>query len=429
MYKNACVQKKLKAISGPVLRNMIFHTLDGAFFMAAMVFLDQFTIMLAFIRQVVNDPLMISLIPAAVAVGFNTPGLFSAPLMRKLRIPHLFLSVAGIFQRLMILFLALFTKVMTGMSPMQAGLTASMFYFLFAAVGGTTGPAWLDLLARTIPSNYRARVVAVRNAAGAGAGVVFPVAIGLVLMKFDFPRNYRYLFLAAFLLLILSLLSFIMIRDVPPAAEPEGVRRTGYREFIRTIRKRDPNFFRFLAGRILFAFAAVSLSYFTLWFFKRNPGQDDAVVAGFALALNISKVLSGLLLGVIGDRKGNLLVLQIGILAMIVSNLTIWLMPGLPMIYISFVLLGIVLSADINTYQAFITEFGNEQTRIYYAAVANSLAGTLAGILPILVGALLSRGILSWSVLFLFCSAAGVFCWFVFRFWVRDPRHMAARGE
>lgn len=403
---------------------MVFHTLDGAFFMAAMVFLDQFTIMLAFIRQIINDPLINSLVPAAMAIGFNTPGILSAPLMRRLKRPHLFLSVMGIFQRLMILVLALYTRLITGISPLQAGLTASVFYFLFAGVGGTTGPAWLDLLARTIPARYRARVVALRNAAGAGAGVIFPVAIALILSRYGFPANYRYLFLIAFALLMLSLLSFAMIRDHRPDPVDQGAETSGYREFLRTIPRRDPNFFRFLLGRVIFAFSAVSMSFFTLWFFRKNPGQSDTMVAGFALALNISKVVAGLLMGVIGDRRGNLLVLQIGIAAMVLSNVTVWFFPGLPMIFITFVLMGIVLSADINTYQAFITEFGNEHTRIYYAAVANSLAGTLSGVLPIAAGALLSAHILPWPVLFGFCLAAGVACWFIFRFWVRDPRHL-----
>jgi MFS family permease len=139
--------------------------------------------------------------------------------------------------------------------------------------------------------------------------------------------------------------------------------------------------------------------------------------------MNISKVLTGLILGRIGDKHGNLKVLLIGVVFIVLSNILAWFFPSLPVFYAIYVFMGIIIMADINTYQAMTTEFGTAENRVMYAAVGNSLTGFMVGMLPIGAGALLAAGVLGFRPLFIICAAAAGVSFILFRFFVKDPRH------
>lgn len=401
-------------------RNTICHILDGGFFMGGMVFLDQFTIMTAFIGKITQNPLIISLIPAAIAIGFNAPGLFSAILIQKIQNKHRFVVIVGIFQRLMIFFLAIFTFSLPHVSTLFAGLVSVLIYFLFAGMGGVSGPAWLDILTRTIPKRRRSRVIAFRNAIGAGAGVVFPLFIALILRNFAFPENYRGLFLISFGLVILSLISFASIKDkdAPPIQKENPLR---FSSFLKTLPKDDPNFIRFLISRTLFAICIIGSSFYTLFFLANNQGMNSSVIAAFAFVLNLSKIPGALILGHIGDKKGNLLVYKIGILAIIPANIIALCAPSLPMFIIVYIFLGLIISADLNTYQSFIGEFGNEKNRIYYFSTGNFTAGIFSGIFPIAAGAMLAIHLFSFETMFIFCTGFSILGLIYTHIFVKEP--------
>jgi MFS family permease len=403
-------------------RNILFHTLDGVFFMGAMVFLDQFTIMTAFISNITDNTLIISLIPASLVLGFNVTGIFSVNVIQRIHRKHLFVAIMGALQRLMILALAMYTFALPTDSPVRDGSLAALFYFLFSAFGGFPGPAWLDLLARTVPSAKRAGLVNLRNSLGAGVGVVFPFLIAFFLDRFAFPSNYRYLFLTAFGFLVLSWLAFIMIKDCPPKVSKDS-RPIGLLAFIKDLKNSDRNFMMFMSGRLVFSFAVISMSFYTVYFLRQNPDIQQSIVARFTLVMNISKVLTGLILGRIGDKHGNLKVLLIGVVFIVLSNILAWFFPSLPVFYAIYVFMGIIIMADINTYQAMTTEFGTAENRVMYAAVGNSLTGFMVGMLPIGAGALLAAGVLGFRPLFIICAAAAGVSFIFFRFFVKDPRH------
>lgn len=404
-------------------RNIILQIFEGGFFMGAMVFLDQFTIMIGFIQQLSKNPVVVSLIPAALVIGFNAPGLLTAQWIQRIQNRHLLVALTGLFQRLMILLLALFTYSLGKFSAVSAGIISATIYFLFSGIGGIGVPAWLDLFARTVPANKRSRVVAVRNAIGAGTGIVFPVLIAYVLKTFAFPNSYRILFLIAFGFLMVSWIAFLFINDynVPSVNETKDLR---FGEFIKNLYKTDRNFVWFLASRILFGFSIITMSFYTMYYLAQNKTVDDSIVASFALALNASKIIGGLALGYLGDKKGNLLVFKIGIILVIPTNLLVLYSASLPLYFIVFVLFGLSVAVDINTYQSFIGEFGNSKNRIFYTTMGSSIAGIFSGLLPVAAGILLSTGVISFKALFIFCAGISCLGFIFIQLFVKDPRFM-----
>ena len=398
----------------------MLHIIEGGAFMAAMVFLDQYTVMIGFIQKLSKNPLIISLIPAALVIGFNTPGLFTAQMIQRIQNKHRFVAITGLFQRLMILLLAAFTLGMGNLPPTTAGIVSAFIFFLFAGIGGSGGPAWLDLLMRTVPPGRRSRVIALRNAIGAGAGIIFPVFIAYILKTRPFPESYRILFLTACGFFTVSWIGFVMLKDleVPLVAETS---RQKFSAFIKALPGSDPNFIRFLLSRILFGFCLITTSFYTVYYLSSNEGIDDSVVATFALAMNVSKIFGGLFLGHLADKKGNLLIYKIGILLIIPANLLILYSPSLPVFIGVFVLFGLTFAADTNTYQSFIGEFGTPLNRVFYTTLGSSVAGTFAGILPIVAGILLKLGYVRYQMLFLFCASLAVLCFLYVQAAVKAP--------
>ncbi|MBN1501323.1 MAG: MFS transporter [Spirochaetes bacterium] len=406
------------------IRNIILHIIEGGFFMGGMVFLDQYTIMIGYMRQITRNPLLISLIPASLVIGFNVSGLLTVHIVQKIHNKHLFIVITGFFQRLMILFLVFFTISLGHFTPLVSGLISALIYFLFSGIGGISVPAWLDLLSRTVPSGRRSRVVAIRNAIGAGTGIVFPVLIAYILRTFAFPGNYRILFIIAFVFLMISWMAFIFINDhdAPAVNETSNSR---FSAFIKSLPAEDPNFLRFLISRVIFSFCIITMTFHTVYFFSKNEGIDDTIVASFALALNISKIAGGLFLGYIGDRKGNVSVYKIGILMIIPTNLLMIYSPSIPAVYIVFILFGMTIAADLNTTQSFLGEFGNRNNRIFYTTMGSSVAGIFTGFLPIAAGALLKFRIIEFNTLFIFCAVLALICYIYVSKSLRDPSRIS----
>lgn len=374
---------------------MVLHIIDGVLFITAMTFMDQFTIMVSFMKQVFDNSFVLSLVPASIVIGFNFPGLFTSWFAKRAAKRKIYIAIMGFLQRLMVFFLALTTYWILPLPATSGAAMVLSFYFLFAFMGGITFPAWIDLFAKTVPPKRRGRVTALRLSLASVVGIIVPLWMGPFLAANDFPGNYRVVFFIAFALVALSFVAFINIKE-----EGESpVSRQSFGEYIRDLlglllKKR---FRHFILARFFFSFTFIAISFYTAYALKLFPSIDEREVAIFALLFNFSKAGFGYLLGYLGDRFNNLLVQKIGILAAVVSLVLVLLFPVIPVFYLLFVLIGITFSADSNALVVMIAEFGDEGSRISYTAVSSGIIGTSCGLIPVIMGMLISQGLVTYA--------------------------------
>ncbi|MBN1799773.1 MAG: MFS transporter [Spirochaetales bacterium] len=404
-----------------IRRNILFQSLDSGIFMMAMVFFHQMTIMVAFVKQLYDSPLIISLIPALLLIGFNLPGLVTTRLAERHVLRKKFITVFGFIQRLSILFMALSTFLLEPFGPNVTVAFVLFFYFSFSFFGGIGTPAWLDFSAKTIPVRYRARTNSLRAVIAGAGGIVLPLLINYFLTAFEFPQNYRLNFLSGFLVLSVSFVFFLFIKE---AEASPAVRRKTFKQYLSSlvkILKRDKNFVRFLGTQAVLSVSECGAAFFTFYAIDLLKIGESTVVF-YTFLLNLSFPIFGIILGFIGDKAGNLRVLQIGAFTTLAALVLIIFWPTHFIFYVIFILVGITVNARLNSFQVFITEFGDEKDRIRYSALSTTISATLFGLTPLAGGILLSSKLIDFNTLFIIGAVFAGLALFCFLFVVKDPR-------
>jgi MFS family permease len=404
-----------------IKRNILFQSLDSGIFMMGMIFFHQLTIMVVFVKHLYNSPLLIGLIPALLVIGFNLPGLFATKMAERHSIRKNFVAICGFIQRLCVLLMALSTFLLEPMGTYFTIALVLFFYFGFAFSGGMSNPAWLDFSAKTIPVQYRARTNSLRALIAGGGGILLPLLINYFLSAYKFPENYRLNFLSGFFLLSMSFVFFLFIKEV--GASPVSTHKSfkQYLGSLREILKRDKNFVRFICTQAVLSISECGSAFFTLYALDLLK-IDDSTVVFYTFLLNLSFSVFGIVLGFIGDKAGNLKVLQIGAFTTLLALGLVIFWPTHFGFYLIFIMVGITTYAKLNSLQVFITEFGNARDRIRYGALFTTISATLFGLTPLAGGILLSIGLVSFNLLFTIAAFSSAAALLLFLFVIKDPR-------
>ncbi|MBN1697097.1 MAG: MFS transporter [Spirochaetales bacterium] len=416
----------IKSVGKTATHNIIFHILDGSLFLSGMVFFEVSTILVLFVKQVYDNPVAVGFIPALTLFGYNLPGLVSTQMAKGFRIRKRFIMVSAFFQRCSLFLLVLSTFWVQQVSPPVAVTLVLLGYFFFCFCGGIGTPAWLDLLAKTLPVSHRARTFAIRTFIGSVAGMCLPLLISYLFSVFMFPVNYRYSFLMGFILIFLSYVAFMFVKEEKESPVPEKIPFPAYLKSLFKHLKNDSNLRNFLVTRLIFAVTTLGAAFYTSYAMDTIPGITAQTVVFYTLFLNSSKAGSSLVLGYLGDRFGNLIVLKINTVITTVTLIIAVFIPSYYTFFVIFIFLGVTLTANLNTGQVFITEFGDDKNRILYSTINIAITGSFSGLVPILGGLVLSLGLLQYKGLFLCAIVCGLLSIYFSMCVVKDPRHTVA---
>jgi hypothetical protein len=135
--------------------NITVNLLDGAFYGLGWGFGSVGTIVTLFVSRMTNSAILIGLIPAIHAVGWQLPQLFMANRVSRLRRYKPMVMWMTIHERLPFLGLALVALFMTALGNKTAlGLT--FMILIWQGLGaGFTANGWQSMIAKIIPSDWR----------------------------------------------------------------------------------------------------------------------------------------------------------------------------------------------------------------------------------------------------------------------------------
>jgi MFS family permease len=133
-------------------------------------------------------------------------------------------------------------------------------------------------------------------------------------------------------------------------------------------------------------------------------------------------------IGFIGDKFGNLQVLRIGAFGTFLALVLAIVFPTPFTLYIIFLLVGINFNARLNSFQVFITEFGDEKSRIRYFTLATAIGAASFGLMPLVGGILLETFKVSFSVLFVIGAVCAFLAFLSYLFIVKDPRNISSNS-
>ena len=400
--------------------NFTVNVLDGGFFGAALGFASFMTVIPLFVSNLTDSAIIIGLIPAIHAVGWELPQLFTAPSVSKLSRYKPMAVLMSLNERIPFLGLA----VVAWFSP-QIGIKLSLILTFLLLIwqgfgGGLTATAWQSLMAKIIPVRTYGTFFGVQSSAVNLFAGFTAILAGIVLITYSYPLNFTLCFILASIAMGISLFFISLTREestIPISSlEQKG---TKFSKKLRNILKQDKNFRWYLLSRMLTQFATMGFAFYTVYA-VRVFDIDVGLVGILTGLLLFTEVVMNPLMGWLGDRRGHLITLQIGIIATIASVLLAWGAQSVAWFFPIFVLAGVASVAAWTVPISMTLEFGSESQRPEYIGLANTLIAPSTFLAPILAGWMIDN--ISYQIAFLAAAVAGIATLLVLIAGVHDPR-------
>ncbi|MBE0409349.1 MAG: MFS transporter [Anaerolineales bacterium] len=401
--------------------NFIVNLADGGFFGAALGFASFVTVIPLFVSTLTDSAVLIGLIPAIHAVGWQLPQLLTADRVARLRRYRPTVLFLTFHERAPYLGLAIIAWFL----PVLEARWALAFTYLFLVWqglgGGITATAWQSLIGRLIPlgrlGTFFGAQSATANLMASGSAVM----AGILLERLRFPNNFTVCFLLASLSMIISWFFLAKTREpeIIPTRPPRSPR--AFINNIGEILHQDINFRWFLFVRMLSQLGTMAFAFYTVYA-VRILGVSEGIAGILTGILMATQIAANPILGWIGDRFGHRLSLEIGIMAAVASAGLAWLVVGESWFYLIFGLAGIANVALWTTPIAISLQFGNEDDRPIYIGMANTLIAPVTFLAPVIGGLLADH--YGYQTTFIVSAIAGLVTVFVLHMVVKNPKQV-----
>jgi MFS family permease len=399
--------------------NLAVNLADGAFFGLGWGFGSIGTILPLFVSRMTTSALLIGLIPAIHAVGWQFPQLFMANSVSRLRRYKPMVMMITMHERIPYLGLALVALFM-GKLGNTIALILTFGMLIWQGLGaGFTANAWQSMIAKIIPPDWRGTFFGTQAGLSNVLMSVAAITAGYILDRLHDPINFSLCFVLTVVGMGLSYMAIGLTRE-PVDYEKKVPERqpTAWKGGFEILRH-DRNFSAFLVIRLLSQFATMGFAFYIVYGLRRF-GMSDLTAGFLTAALTITSTIANAVMGWLGDRFGHRAMLISGSVAATLSSLMAWVAPSIGWLYPAFILSGLANVAYWTIGMAITMEFGSEESRPTYIGLSNTLAAPFTIIAP-LVGGWIAQTT-GFQTTFM-VSAVGGLVIATLLFWlVRDPR-------
>jgi len=345
------------------------------------------TVFPVLVKKIGGSNLAVGLIPVIWIIGFNFPQIlianyasrqpFKKPLMLKTafiqRLPWFVMSFVVFF-------------LLKNVSP-TIGLILIFSGLAFSAVAGSANlPGWFDLVAKITPLDLRGRLFAYRSILGALLGVAGGAIVSYVLDNIKYPDNFSLLFLLAFLVMMVSYVFLLKLKEVESNQYREQINRGEYLKKLKIILKKESRFRNFLIADALLITALMADAFYTVNALEKFS-LSEGYAGQFIMVMMITMVLGNLIFGHLADRIGHKLNLMFaGIFTFSICLIAI-LAKSVVLYYLVFMGTALTLSLINVSRLAIIAELCVEENLPIYIALTNMITspfilfGVLGGFL------------------------------------------------
>ncbi len=398
--------------------NFVANLLDGAAFWFGIAFISSSTIVPLFVTKVTLSPIVIGFVAMLAQAGWYLPQLLTAGMIERLDRKKPVVVNLGFFLERLPTWLWPLAALTIVVSPVLGLILFIVGYAWHNLGAGMIGPAWQDLLARCFPLKKRGRLFGLTTFIGTGAGTVGAGLSSWFLSYYAYPYNFMSIFLVAAVAVTLSWLFIAQVREpvqhVVVRAEDE--QRLWPKMY--GILRQDLNFRHYLLFRVLMVLGTMGTAFITVAAVERWH-VPDSVVGIYTAILLLGQTVGSLLAGLLADRWGHKLPLQLAGAAQIAAFAFAWLLPSAQGAYTVFALLGFSMAINMVSGILVILEFSAPERRPTYIGIANTIVGIANGIAPLVGGWLAGFG---YQWLFGMSAVIGTIAWFWLSVGVRDPR-------
>jgi MFS family permease len=406
----------IAAERGPQFRRI---AAAGVFFQGGAAAIDTGTIVAALVHGLSGSTVAVGATAAIARCGWLFPQLFIAYYAQRQR-RRLPFYAAGAFGR--VACLAAISALLMAVPWDRPQLVASFFvlWTLYAFVGGILAVPYNDIVARSIPSAQRSRLLALRFFGGGLLALAVAAAAHRVLGAFAFPADYALVLLLGATLLLISALCFVSAGE--PEVMPPRQAAEGFARFLRrglAVFRRDRRFRLFVQARWLDGAAAMALPFYIVQ--AAAAGAPALAVASLLAAQTAGALLSNPLWGWWGDRRGKRELLEavavlgsVPALLAMASSVSGLAGPEVALVWfaIVFALLGAAGNGSTIAQLGYLMEISPDDDRPAYSGYFNALVAP-AALLPLAGAAVIEAA--GMPVLFAASASAAALQWLVVR--------------
>ncbi|MFN8490748.1 MAG: MFS transporter [Caldilineaceae bacterium] len=401
--------------------NFLVNLGDGALFWFGLSFISTTTILPLFVSKLTTSPFWLALLAVLGQASWYLPQIFTSGTIERFARKKPFVVNVGIFTERLPIWLLPLAALAAWQSRM---LALGLFFVAYAWYGfgaGVIAPAWSDLIARCFPVERRGRFFGFTSFVGTGLGAIGAIFSGWLLETYPFPVNFAYCFLIAAVSVALSWFFIALTREpVTRASSTEAQPAAHTRRKIRQILRGDGNFRRFLWARLLSTMGTMGAGFLTVAAVERWQ-LADSTVGIFTTALLIGQTVGNLLAGLLADRFGHKLALELGLVAAIAAYTLAWWAPNPAWYYPLFFILGVANGISIVSGVLIALEFSLPKHRPTYIGITNTTVGIGNALGPIIGGLIAS---VSYTWLFATAALVGVAAFSIMFFAVQEPRRL-----
>jgi MFS family permease len=401
--------------------NVTVGMADAAFFGVAWGFGSFGTIIPLFFAHMTTSAILIGLIPAIHAVGWQIPQLFTARWVTRMRKYKPAVMLMTIHERIPYLGLALAAWLLPVFGA-KIMLPVVFLLLIWQGLGaGFTANPWQSMIAKIIPSDAHGTFF---GAQAAVANVVISfsaIGAGYLLDVLHSPLDFTLCFIITSVAMGLSYLVLSLTREPEDTEKALPAENHDFWAGARDILRRDVNFRWFLVFRVVYQFAAMGFAFYIIYGLRAFNMSE--ITAGFlTAALTISQTIANVGMGWLGDRLGHRSMLIAGAVALSLSSFAAWFAPSVNWLYLVFVLSGLANVSFWTIGMAMTVQFGTEAERPVYIGLSNTLIAPATILAPILGGWI--ADLAGYQTTFMFSAIGGVLTTLLLVFLVKAPKRV-----
>ena len=367
----------------------------GIFFQGGAAAVDSSTIIATLVHGLTANTYAVGAASAILRYGWLFPQIFVAYLAqrRQRRMPF---YIVGAFGRAACLVAIAGILSLAGWLP-DGGVVVLFFvlWTAYAFVSGIVAVPYNDIVARSVASGRRSRLLAIRFFGGGLLAIGVAAAADRLLNSLAFPDGYAVIVLLGAGMLLVSSVCFVSAGEpVAPRPPDSG---TGFTDFLRSgieVFRTDNRFRFFVYAQWLGGAVTMAMPFYVLRVIATEGTTSR--VAFLLAAQTAGALLSNALWGWWGDRHGKrslyegvALLRAIPPLLIIVwsSVIGIWSIPAISGFAVVFLLIGAVGNGITIAMLGYLMEISPDDRRPAYSGYFNALVAP-AALLP-LIGAVI----------------------------------------
>ena len=391
---------------------------DAGFFGIGWGFGSFGTIIPLFFAKMTTSAILIGLIPAIHAVGWQIPQLFTAGWVSRMRRYKPAVLWMTIHERVPFLGLAL-TAWLLPVVGVQVALPLALFMLIWQGIGsGLSANPWQSMIAKIIPNDAHGTFFGAQSAVANVLISFSAVGAGYLLDILHSPWDFVLCFVLTFIAMSFSYICLALTReplDTEKVMPPED---HDFWKSAAAILRRDANFRWFLAFRVVYQFATMGFAFYIIY--GLVAFNMDALTAGYlTAALTVSQTAANLGMGWLADRLGHRSMLIAGAFAVALSSFAAFAAPSLGWMYLVFVLSGLANVSYWTIGMAMTVRFGSETERPVYIGLANTLIAPATILAPVLGGWIADKA--GYHTTFILSALGGLLTALVLIFLVKNP--------